>query len=302
MSFHPADQLPPPRPAGETGDFPVGSSRGERVRSLARELWRSKTLIVGLVIVLFWIVDALFWPAFVPYGPQALGAGGTFLGPSAHHWFGTDDLGRDVFSRVLAGAAPVLTVAPAATALGIVFGLALGGIAGFYRGLIDVVLMRIVEASLAFPFLILAITVLGLLGGSARNVVLVIGLQFGPIIARTVRSAVLNEREQEYVTAARLLGNSDLYIGVVEILPNILPVIGVEATVRLGYAIFASATLSFLSLGIQQPSPDWGLTIALGRGYLQNAPWIVLFPALALASLVVGVNLFADGLSKVIEE
>jgi peptide/nickel transport system permease protein len=269
---------------------------------ILRALLRSKTFLVGLFIVAFWCVDALLWPLFVPYDPQALNAANTFKPPSWEHWFGTDDFGRDVFSRVLAGAASVFSTAPAATALGILGGLLLGMTAALFGGWVDAAIMRFVDALLAFPLLIFAIAVLAIVGGSALNVILVIGLAFSPIIARTIRGAVLEEKEKEYVAAARLLGNSLPSIAVREILPNIWPVVTVEATVRLGYAIFASATLSFLSLGLQQPSPDWGLTIALGRGYVQYAAWMALFPAAALATLVVGVNLLADGLRDVLEE
>ncbi|HKY95529.1 MAG TPA: ABC transporter permease [Kiloniellales bacterium] len=269
---------------------------------ILRALLRSKTFLVGLSIVLFWTLCALFWPLIVPYDPQALNAANTFQPPSAEHWFGTDDFGRDVFSRVLAGAAPVFATAPAATALGILGGLLLGMTAALCGGWVDAAIMRFVDALLAFPLLIFAIAVLAVVGGSALNVILVIGLAFAPNIARTIRSAVLEEQEKEYVAAAHLLGNSLAAIAVREILPNIWPVVTVEATVRLGYAIFASATLSFLALGLQQPSPDWGLTIALGRGYVQYAAWMVLFPAAALATLVVGVNLLADGLRDVLEE
>ena len=238
----------------------------------------------------------------MPYGHQALDPTARLAPPSAEHWFGTDNLGRDVFSRVLAGATSVLTVAPLGTALGMLGGIAVGLVTGYYRGRVDDVIMRVVDALLAFPLIIIAVLVLSVLGPSKVNVILVIGVVFTPIVARTVRSAVLSEREREYVAAARLRGESGLYIMVSEILPNILSPIAVEATIRLGYAIFTSATLSFLSLGIQEPSPDWGLTISIGRVYLQAAPWMVLFPALALATLVVAVNLVADGLLQAVED
>jgi peptide/nickel transport system permease protein len=223
-------------------------------------------------------------------------------GPSPDHWFGTDNLGRDVFSRVLAGAASVLTVAPLATLLGVSGGIAVGLVTGYYRGLVDDVVSRVVDAMLAFPLIIIAILVLAVLGRSVVNVVVVIGIVFIPIVTRTVRSAVLSEREHEYVAAAKLRGESGLYIMFAEILPNITGPIAVEGTIRLGYAIFTAATLAFLGLGIGEPSPDWGLSIALGRPYLQIAPWMVLFPAFALATLVVAVNLVADGLKQVVEE
>lgn len=265
-------------------------------------LLRSKTFMVGAVVLLFWIFDAAFWPFIVPHDPQMLHPAISLKPPSLAHWFGTDELGRDIFSRTLAGATSILTVAPAATALGLLGGIVLGLVTGFYRGLVDDVIMRIVDSLLAFPLIVIAVLVLAVLGPSVINVVLVIGFVFTPYVARTVRSAVLVEREREYVGAAKLLGNSGLYIMVVEILPNITAPIAVEATIRLGYAIFTSATLAFLSLGIQQPSPDWGLTISLERTYLQIAPWTVLFPAGALATLIVAVNLVVDGLRQVLEE
>ena len=276
--------------------------RSQNLRDLAVVAASSKTFIAGAAILLFWILMALFWGAVVPYGPQALDPTASLAPPSAEHWFGTDNLGRDVFSRVLAGASSVLTVAPLGTALGMLGGIAVGLVTGYYRGRVDDVIMRIVDALLAFPLIIIAVLVLSVLGPSKVNVILVIGVVFTPIVARTVRSAVLSEREREYVAAARLRGESGLYIMVSEILPNILSPIAVEATIRLGYAIFTSATLSFLSLGIQEPSPDWGLTISIGRVYLQAAPWMVLFPALALATLVVAVNLVADGLLQAVED
>jgi peptide/nickel transport system permease protein len=196
----------------------------------------------------------------------------------------------------------VLTVAPAATALGVFGGIAVGLVTGYYRGLVDNVVMRLIDAALAFPLIIIAVLVLAVLGRSTVNVVLVIGIVFTPLVSRTVRSAVLVEREREYVAAAKLRGESGFYVMAAEILPNITGPIAVEATIRLGYAIFTSATLSFLGLGLKPPSPDWGLAVASGRAFLQIAPWIVLFPALALATLVVAVNLVADGLKQVVEE
>src|ERR671935_1110345 len=291
----------PPGPLDPLGVY-VRATRAQRWRERALALLRSKTFVIGGLIVLFWIVDAIFWPQIVPHDPQALDPGLTLKGPSGGHWFGTDDLGRDMLSRVLAGAAPVLTVAPAATAIGVAGGTIVGLVTGYYRGLVDDVVMRIVDALLSFPLIVIAVLVLAVLGHSVVNVILVIGIVFTPIVARTVRSAVLVEREREYVARARLRGEPAVYVMAVEILPNVTGPIVVEATIRLGYAIFTSATLSFLSLGIQQPSPDWGLTISLGRQYLQIAPWIVLFPAAALATLVVSVNLIADGVRQVFEE
>jgi peptide/nickel transport system permease protein len=267
----------------------------------ARSLPRSPAFLLGAAVLLFWIVDAVAWPLLVPYDPQAVAPGQTLQAPSAEHWFGTDDLGRDVFSRVLAGAASVLTVAPAAALLAVTAGVAVGLVAGYLGGSTDEVLMRIIDALLAFPLVVGAVLVLAVTGVSRLNLVIVIALVLAPLTARTVRAAVRNEREREYVEAARLRGDSGAYIMVAEILPNVAPVVVAEATTRFAAAIFAASTLSFLGLGIDQPSPDWGLSVALGRVFLQTAPWIVLFPALALATLVVAATAVADGLRLRIE-
>lgn len=277
-------------------------ARRDRRRELLRALLRSKTFVVGALILAFWVLDALFWRVLVPQDPQALHAGTTLHAPDGTYWFGTDNEGRDVFSRVLAGAAPVLTIAPLATILGVFGGIVVGLVTGYYRGIVDDVISRVVDALLSFPLIITAVLVLASLGRDTRNVILVIAFVFMPLVGRTVRSAVLVEREREYVAAARLRGERGPYIMAFEILPNVTGPILVEATIRLGYAIFTSATLSFLGLGLQPPSPDWGLAIANGRAFVQVAWWTVLFPAFALATLVVAVNLVADGMRQVVDE
>ena len=280
----------------------VRVARRERRRELMRAMLRSGTFLVGAGIVGFWVLDALLWRFIVPHDPQAITASATLKAPDATHWFGTDNVGRDVFSRVLAGASPVLTVAPLATLLGVTGGVIVGLVAGYYRGLVDDVVSRLIDALLSFPLIIIAVLVLASLGRDTKNVILVIAFIFIPLVGRTVRSAVLVEREREYVSAARLRGERGPYIMAAEILPNVTGPILVESTIRLGYAIFTVATLSFFGLGLQPPSPDWGLTIATQRAFLQVAWWTVVFPAMALATLVVGVNLLADGLRQVVEE
>ena len=274
----------------------VRQRRFERTRLLLRQ----PTFLVGFGILLFWVFCALIGQSFVdPYGDDILN---TLAPPSADHWFGTDQIGRDMFARVIAGARDILVVAPLATMLGVVCGTALGLVMGFYPGPIDDVISRVVEAVLALPLLILALLVLTALGASNLTVIVAIGLSFTPLIARTVRSAVQSERNLDYVSAAQLRGEGSAHIMFVEILPNVLPPIVVELTVRLGYAIFTVATLSFLGVGLQPPSSDWGLAISenyalIGGGYW----WTVLFDAIAIASLVIGVNLIADGIEKVVE-
>lgn len=272
--------------------------RRERLRLLLRNL----PFLCGSLILLFWIVMAIAGPWIVPYGADDTDLLNTLTPPAADHWFGTDQYGRDIFSRVIMGARDILIVAPLATLLGTAVGTVLGLVTGYARGLTDDVVSRIVDAFLALPLLILAMLVITALGISNTTVIIVIGLSFGLIVGRTVRAAVLGERDLDYVAAAHLRGEKPIYILFVEILPNVMPPILVETTVRLGYAIFTVASLSFLGLGIQPPSPDWGLSISqnyslIGAGYW----WTVLFYALAIGSLVVGVNLAAEGTQAVLD-
>ena len=278
-----------------------------RERDVARretliQLARSKTLIVGVLIVGFWVVCAIFGSAIAPDDPLEL-TEDVLAAPSSAHWFGTDQLGRDVFSRVIVGASETLKIAPLATMLGIIFGTTIGLITGYFRGLVDESISRVIDAFLALPLIVLAVTALVGLGSSNATLIIVIGVAFTPVVARTVRATVLGERELDYVDAAKLRGERSGYIMFTEILPNITGPIIVEATVRLGYAIFAVAGLTFLGFGVQPPSPDWSLQIADNYQLLSSGTywWTVLFAALAVSSLVVGVNLIADGLQQVLD-
>ena len=276
------------------------TSRSQRWRVLRR----SATFWAGAGITMTWVIFAIFGDFITSYNP--LGAPEDILNrlqpPSAEHWFGTDDLGRDVLSRVLAGSRQVLTVALSATVVGTVFGTALGLIIGYFGGLVDDVVSRVLDAFLSIPLVITGMLALAALGPNTLGVIVVIGLVFTPIIAKTVRAAVLGERQLDYVTAARLRKENSLYVLFVEILPNVFGVVVVEFTVRLGYAIFTVLALSFLGFGVEPSVPDWGLMINQHYGYLTgNVWWPVLFPSLAIASLVVGVNLLADAISQAFE-
>jgi peptide/nickel transport system permease protein len=283
-------------------DEPAGASRLRARRERIRLLMRSPTFLIGVFIVLIWVFCALFGKLVAPYRFDKTDILNKFQPPSGSHWFGTDDLGRDVFSRVLVGARGILIVATVATGLGTIAGTAIGLFTGYRGGLVDEGVMRVLDAFLAIPVVVLAGLALAALGPSSASVVIVIAVVFTPIIARTVRAAVLAEREQEYVAAAQLRHERSSYVMFVEILPNVSGPILVEFTVRVGFAIFTVATLTFLGLGIQPPSPDWGLQIAqeyifLPAGYW----WPTLFPALAIASLVIAINLVSDGLARVFE-
>ncbi len=273
-------------------------ARGETLRALAR----SKTFVVGSIIFWWWVFCAFFGYTIAPHDPTGI-TGSTLAAPNGTHLFGTDQLGRDVLSRILAGARSILTIAPLATALAIVAGTSLGLITGYFRGIVDDVISRIMDALLSIPLIVLAVTITVSLGHSTLTLVLVVGLLFTPIVGRTVRAAVLAERELDYVPAARLRGERAPYIMFVEILPNIMAPIIVEATVRLGYAVFTIAGLTFLGFGVQPPSPDWAADISNNYNLLESGTywWTVLFGALAIASLVIAINLIADGITQVLE-
>ena len=277
--------------AGTASAVPVDEGRTARKEQF-RVLVRSKSFIIGAILVR----DGSVVHAGDPLASDPIG---DLAAPSADHWFGTDRLGRDVFARVIVGAQGILVTAPLATLLATVMGTALGLVTGYFRGAVDDILSRIIDAFLALPAVIVALLAIVALGTSKLTLILVIGVLFTPIIARSVRAAVLSERELEYVAAARLRNERTPYVLFGEILPNVMGPVMVEFTVRLGYAIFAIATLSFLGLGIQPPAPDWGLQVYEHYGLISGGFWwTVLFPALAITSLVVGVNLLADGVAK----
>ena len=296
-----AGAIDPTGPA-TPGAGDAAAERSKARRETRRLLFSKPSFLIGLVIVSVMVICALFGPFFAPYDAFNDFSRG-HLPPSPEHWFGTDRLGRDVFSRVIVGARDVFLVAPPAALIGVVAGTLLGLIMGFYRGRVDEVLSRIVEAFLALPVILVALLTLVVLGSSTIVVIGVVGILFTPIVARTVRSAVLTEGQLDYVTSARLRGESGLFIMVREIFPNIQGPIVVEMTVRLGYAIFTVATLSFLGVGIQPPSPDWGLQISEEyTNMIAGIWWTTLFPAMAIAITVIAVNLIADALSSVLSE
>jgi peptide/nickel transport system permease protein len=274
----------------------VAPLRSSTLTTLVRRVTRSPTATAGALVLVAWIICAVAWPLLAPFDPTQFHVDARLQAPSARFLFGTDQFGRDVFSRVLAGSRDILVVAPLATLVGIVSGTCLGLVAGYYRGVVSEAVLRMMDAVMAFPIVTLTLLVVATLGPSLINVIFVIGLVFTPRVARVVYASVLSVRDLNYVAAARLRGESDAYILFGEILPTITAPIVVEATVRVGYAIFASATLSFLGLGVPPPAADWGLQIAESRTFIQSAPWTVLFPALAIASLVIAVNLVSDGL------
>lgn len=274
------------------------TARSERLRLLLH----TPTVLVGVLVIGFWVFCAIFTGLVAPYNPIFDNQLPTSQPSSWSYPFGTDTNGRDVFSRVLAGSRNILLIAPAATLLGTVLGTIIGLITGYFRGIVDDVTSRLVDAVLSLPLIVTAILIVTAVGNSSRwVVVLIIGLIFAPVVSRTVRAAVLSEVELDYVQAARLRGERPPYIMFSEILPNVLSPVVVEFTVRLGYAIFAVASLTFIGFGVQPPSPDWAAQINQYWTLIDPYWWMTLFPALAIASLVVSVNLVADGIREVYE-
>jgi peptide/nickel transport system permease protein len=273
-------------------------ARRERLRLLVR----SPTFVIGCLLFGAWVVCALFGSLIAPQDPQFPDVLNKLAPPSSDHLLGSDRLGRDVLSRVIVGARSVLIIAPLATLLGTVVGTAVGLVCGYYGGLVDEVIMRLVDAVLAIPVIITALLAVVALGPSRRTLIVVIGFLFTPIIAKTVRAAVLGEAQLEYVQAARLRNERSPYVMFAEILPNVMGPVIVEFTVRLGYAIFAVATLSFLGFGADPSIPDWGHDISENYQFINGGVWwAVLFPSLAIATLIVGINLIADAIAQTFE-
>jgi peptide/nickel transport system permease protein len=265
-----------------------------------RRLRRYPATAIGATIVGFFLLMAVIGTWVAPYGYADQKLSERLQPPSAQHLLGTDQFGRDILSRILIGSRDVFIVAGSGTVLAVLLGLTLGLLAGYYGALIDDIAMRLVDVLLALPPLLLAMIILGSLGPSRANVVFVVGFLYIPMVARVVRSVVLDLKTRQFVEAARLRGERSAYIMFREILPNVLPPLAVEASMRFSYAIFLVASLGFLGLGVQPPSPDWGLMVGEARTYFQQAGWVLLFPAGAIALLVVGVGFLSDGLRRML--
>jgi len=297
---------------------PTRPSRWQRLRTAVGILAHSWTAMVGLILVGFWVVVALFaddclfrpacWvggseyqatPLLARYSPLEQFRGASLQGPSAEHWLGTDRLGRDLWARLAHGARIILLLAPLAVGVALVIGGTLGLVAGYYGGLVDEIVMRALDALMAFPQILLYLVIIAALGPSALNVVLAITIAGAPGIARLVRSLTLDIKTRDYVAAAQTRGENPWYIMFVEILPNARGPIIIDAMLRIGYAVFAIGTLGFLGLGLPPPSPDWGSIVNAGRKFIQAGhPWDALWASAATAMLVVGLNLLADGLQE----
>jgi ABC-type dipeptide/oligopeptide/nickel transport system permease subunit len=274
----------------------VAARAGERARRFGRIL-ESRVATLGLAIILFWVAVAVLAPLVAPYSPTGL-VGRVAEAPSARHWLGTDDLGRDILSRLVWGSRTILLLAPTAVLAALVVGGLMGLVAGYRGGLVDELIMRTADIILAFPVLLLYMIIIAAVGPSALNIIFAVTFASSPAIARIMRSLVLELRSREFVAAARLRGESAWYIMLVEILPNAKGPLIVDACLRIGYVTFTIGTLGFLGLGLRPPTPDWGGMVNAARNWIIVAPWMAAFPAIAISSLVVGLNLFADGVRE----
>jgi peptide/nickel transport system permease protein len=262
-----------------------------------RRTWPLR-LVIPAAVILSYLLLAVFGSSIAPFSATDFNTGLPLKGPTQAHLFGTDGFGRDVFSRVLVGARTILLLSVAATGLGVGAGCVLGLISGYRGGIVDEILMRLVDVALALPGLLLALLILTSLGPSSLNLVIAIAIVFVPKSARIARSAVLPLRDLGYIEAARLRGARSLTIVFRELMPNVLPELTVEFCLRYAYALLLISSLGFLGFGVQPPTPDWGLMISEARNYVTIAPWAVLFPALAIGIIVVAVNALADALGS----
>ena len=279
---------------------PVTAEAGPWLRGW-RRLRRRKAAVIGLVIVCVFVAMAVFAPWIAPFDPIETSWSAIRKAPSAEHWFGTDEIGRDVLSRVIWGTRASLLAGVVSVSISLVLGVSIGLTAGFMGGFVDGLISRITDAFLACPFLILAIALAAFLGPSLTNAMIAIGVSATPVFVRLTRAQVLNVKVEDYVEAARAIGNSPLRIAWRYVLPNILPPVMVQATLAIAAAIIAEASLSFLGLGQQPPAPSWGSMLNTAKNYIENAPWMAIWPGLSIFMLVLSFNLFGDGLRDALD-
>ena len=271
------------------------------------QLWRNKTAVAGLIIITVFFLSGILAPYISPHDPLETSLYDQIKPPVWHAkgtWkniLGTDDLGRDILSRLIYGARVSLAVAVVSVGLAFFFGTLFGCISGYYKGTLDSVIMRIMDMLLSFPYILLAIVIVAYLGPNLRNAMIAIGITYIPRFARIVRGSVLEECEKDYVTSARAVGARDWRIIFIAILPNCLGPLIVQTTLSFASAILDAAALSFLGLGAQPPTPEWGAMIAKSRGLILRASWVMTFPGLAILFAVLGFNLLGDGLRDALD-
>ncbi|HKV43366.1 MAG TPA: ABC transporter permease [bacterium] len=280
----------------------IASGPPRRAAALSwRRMRHSTNLVVGASILVLVVGSAVFAAQIAPYNPIDQAFADQLRAPSPAHFFGTDEFGRDIFSRVIYGARIALVIGVLADGIAALLGILLGVVSGYFGGRVDSAIMRVVDVMLAFPYLLLAMIVVAILGPSLTNAMIAIGIVYTPQFARLVRGAVLAIREQEFVEAAGAVGAGAVRILARHIVPNILSPIIVMATLTVGFTIVETAGLSFLGLGASPPTPEWGSMLATGRSFMLTSPWIATFPGLAILVTVVGFNLVGDGLRDLLD-
>jgi peptide/nickel transport system permease protein len=284
--------------------LPVASSQDELespARRALRRLFKRKGAVIGLVAIATFILLAVFAPQVTPYDPIATSWTLVRKAPSAQHWFGTDDLGRDILTRVIFGARASLMAGLISVTIAISIGVPLGLLSGYRGGFIDALISRITDAMLACPFLILAIALAAFLGPSLGNAMIAIGVSATPLFVRLTRGQVMSVKVEDYVEAARAMGNPRWRIALFHILPNIMPALLVQATLSIAAAIIAEAALSFLGLGQQPPAPSWGSMLNAAQRFLTTAPWMAIWPGFSIFLVVLSLNLVGDGLRDALD-
>ena len=291
-----------PITAAEPVEIAAPMTRGATPRThVLRRLVRRPAALIGLVVVATFIIAALAAPLIAPYDPIATSFSAVRKAPSAAHWFGTDEIGRDVLSRVIFGARASLEAGVLSVLISLAIGVPTGLLAGYAGGKVDMLISRLTDALLACPFLILAIALAAFLGPSLANAMIAIGISATPVFVRLTRGTTLAAKAEDYVLAARAIGNSPLRIAVRHVLPNIVPPLLVQATLAIAAAVIAEASLSFLGLGQQPPQPSWGSMLNTAKNYIDNAPWMAIWPGLSIFLLVLSFNIVGDGLRDVLD-
>jgi len=290
-----------PGSEAEGGDAAPGSLLARRARLFARRFRASRLAVAGAGVLSLFVFLGLFGPVLAPHDPAAMSTGNALAPPSLEHPFGTDNFGRDVFSRVLAGARIALTVAVFVPLVSMAAGVPVGLVAGYFGGWIDNALMRVMDSLFAFPAILLGLTLVAVFGQGLRNIVIAIGIVFIPQFARITRGSAASAAEEEHVTTARSLGATHTRIIAVHVFPFCLSAILVQATITAAIAILVEASLSFLGVGIPPPQPSWGTMLQVAKGYLEQAWWFGFFPGLAIVFAVLGFNLLGDGLRDVLD-
>ncbi|MDR1622795.1 MAG: ABC transporter permease [Synergistaceae bacterium] len=285
----------------ESSKESVMVSKRNQWGDIAGRLVKNQAAVVGFVIVALFVLCALFPRWIAPYGYDDQDLAKQFVKPCAEHLFGTDDYGRDIFSRVVYGSRISLSIGLVSISFSCVVGVLIGCVAGYYGNVLDNTLMRLMDIMLAMPSILLAIAIVSALGAGLRNLVIAIGISTIPQYARIVRASVLSIKDQEFIEAARCIGASDWRILMRHILPNCMAPIIVQATMNIAIAILSAASLSFIGLGIAPPTPEWGAMLSAGRAYLRNHWFIVIFPGAAIMLSVFAFNLFGDGLRDALD-